>query len=195
MNWGEMELADGSRARVLLSGSGSLDLSEPWSTVRLSGGQELQVPTESIAHRGERLFFLDISLQELGLELDATPDTTVIPVIEEELEVTRGRRPSARVEVEMGWETQKAKVEEMLSKEVCDVERVTVDREIPAPIGPRQEGDVTIIPVVEVVLVVTKRYILREEIHVKRRTEQVLFRQEVELRRQTASVRRQELTE
>ena len=102
---------------------------------------------------------------------------------------------AARVQLDILSAEDRAEVEEMLSKEVCDVERVTIDREIPAPVGPRQEGDVTIIPVVEEVLVVSKRYILREEIRVKRRTEQVLFRQEVELRRQTASVRRKELPE
>lgn len=50
-----------------------------------------------------------------------------------------------------------------------EVTRVRVEREVDAAPPVRQEGDVTIISLVEEVLVLTKRLILREEIHVRRR--------------------------
>lgn len=49
-----------------------------------------------------------------------------------------------------------------------EVTRVRVDREVDEAPRVRQEGDVTIISLVEEVLVVTKRLFLREEIHVRR---------------------------
>lgn len=59
----------------------------------------------------------------------------------------------------------------------------------------RREGDVTIVPVLEEVLVVEKRLVLREEIHVR----ETLSREEVELpvslRRQRATVEREEPSE
>jgi uncharacterized protein (TIGR02271 family) len=49
------------------------------------------------------------------------------------------------------------------------VERVPVDRQVDAAPSPRQEGDTLVIPVVEEVLVVEKRLVVREEVRITRR--------------------------
>lgn len=56
-----------------------------------------------------------------------------------------------------------------LFREDCDVQRVEVKRIIDKPAEIRQEGDTLIIPLMEEVLVVEKRLMLREELHIKRR--------------------------
>ena len=48
------------------------------------------------------------------------------------------------------------------------IERVSVDRVIDAPPAIRQEGDTIIVPVVEEIMVVEKRLLLKEEIHIRR---------------------------
>jgi hypothetical protein len=50
---------------------------------------------------------------------------------------------------------------------------VQIDRIVAEPPVQRQEGDTLILPVVEEVLVVEKRLMLREEIRITRRREQV----------------------
>ncbi len=54
----------------------------------------------------------------------------------------------------------------------------------------RQEGDLLIVPVVEEVLVVEKRLVLKEELHIRRRVETESVEVPVELRRQRAEVER-----
>jgi uncharacterized protein (TIGR02271 family) len=72
-----------------------------------------------------------------------------------------------------------------LLEESVEVKRVAVNRFVEAVSPPRDEGDVTIVPVFEEVLVVEKRLMLKEEIHLVRR--RVATRQ-----RQTFAVRKEE---
>lgn len=70
-----------------------------------------------------------------------------------------------------------------------DVERIPVNREVDQPPSTRQEGDTLIVPVVEEVLVVTKRYRIVEEVHVhKYRDVQTETFQE-DLKREVVEVR------
>jgi stress response protein YsnF len=57
--------------------------------------------------------------------------------------------------------------------EEAGVERVPVNRLVETEPQTRQEGDVTIIPIIEEVLVVEKRLLLKEEIHIRRTRNQV----------------------
>ena len=54
----------------------------------------------------------------------------------------------------------------------------------------RTEGDTMIIPVVEERLIVVKQLFLKEEVHIRHRTEREAVRENVELRRQCTVVRR-----
>ena len=61
-----------------------------------------------------------------------------------------------------------AQVDEPLAREDVVVERVAVGRYVDAVPPVRTEGDVTIMPVVEEEVVVTRRLLLREEVHLRR---------------------------
>lgn len=65
-----------------------------------------------------------------------------------------------------------------------EIRRVKVDREVDHVPKVRVEGDVTIVPVVEEVLVVEKRLVLKEEVHISKR----IFNEEAEV---TVPVRKQ----
>jgi stress response protein YsnF len=54
----------------------------------------------------------------------------------------------------------------------------------------RTEGDVTILPIVEEVLVVEKRLVLKEELHIRRRVGSEAIEVPVTLRKQRAIVER-----
>jgi stress response protein YsnF len=73
-----------------------------------------------------------------------------------------------------------------LLEDTVEVKRVAVNRIIDGPVPVREEGNVTIIPVFEEVLVVEKRLMLKEEIH--------LVRQQLATReRQTFALRKEEV--
>jgi stress response protein YsnF len=76
-----------------------------------------------------------------------------------------------------------------LEGETVEVTRVPVNREIDVAPSIRTEGDVTIIPVVEEVVVVEKRLVLKEEIHLRRTVTREDIAVPVKLRKQRATVK------
>ncbi|TWI57640.1 uncharacterized protein (TIGR02271 family) [Pseudomonas duriflava] len=93
-----------------------------------------------------------------------------IPVMEEEAVLLKKKVESGRVRISKTVETQDYTVSDSLRYEEAVIERVkcgtTVDPEHLPQV--RQENGITIIPVVEEVLVVEKRLVLKEELHVQR---------------------------
>ncbi len=108
----------------------------------------------------------------------------VIPVIREEARVTRREVERGGVRVHKRVEEREEVVEQPTYREEVTVERVTLGQPIEQEIGSRQEGDTLIIPVLEEMLVVEKRLVLKEEIRITKRrieeTEQarIVLRQE-----------------
>ncbi len=112
-----------------------------------------------------------------------------LPLHAEEVVVTK-RRVDTLVRVTTRTTTNERQVDEMLSQVNVVVDRVSVGRIVEAVPPTREEGDVTIIPVVEEVLVVERRLMLKEEIHLRRVTTEVRHTQTVQLRTQDAIVTR-----
>ena len=111
-----------------------------------------------------------------------------ISLVEEVAGVTKERVVTGRVRVSTVTDTFEEAVAAELSREAVTVTRVPVDREVTTLPGIRTEGDVTIIPVLEEVLVVEKRLVLKEEIHLTRVKETDTIASHVTLRRQRAVV-------
>jgi uncharacterized protein (TIGR02271 family) len=123
--------------------------------------------------------------------LHAEREQAVIPVMEEELDVgTRRVETGGGVRVQKTVEEHEASINEMLTKEDVEVERVAVDRPVDGPVAVRYEGETMIVPVLEEVLVVEKRIVLKEEIRITRRRREVHAPQRVTLRREHATVER-----
>ena len=126
--------------------------------------------------------------------LDAAAATvdreTVIPVFEEELSVAKRVVETARVRVSRVTHQHQQLVDELLQHEKVEVEHIPIDRPIEAMPSIRQEGDVTIIPVVEEVLKVERHLVLKEEVHIRRIKQTQRYQESVTLRRQEAQVSR-----
>ena len=121
---------------------------------------------------------------------------TVIPVVREELEVGKRRVDTdSGVRVHKTVSKRQAVVDPPLSRDEVQVERVQVDRPVEGPVEVRYEGDTMIIPVLEEVLVVQKRLVLKEEIRVTRRRIETRSPQRVTLRSEEAVVERLEAGE
>jgi stress response protein YsnF len=72
--------------------------------------------------------------------------------------------------------------------EQVEIERVAINRVIDEPVSIRHEGDTTIIPLLEEVLVIEKRLVLREEVHIKKLQTTVHDPQEVLLRAERVEI-------
>lgn len=97
-----------------------------------------------------------------------------IPVIREDVVVQKRAVEGGGVRVHKTVTEREQVVEQPTLHEDVEVERVAIGRVIEAAPEARQEGDTLVIPVVEEMLVVEKRLVLREEIRItKRRTQQV----------------------
>jgi len=114
----------------------------------------------------------------------------VVPVVEEQLEVHKRTVDTGSVRICKVVQEREQVVDVPLEGEELSVERVAVDRFVKGPLEVRTEGDTTIIPVVEEVVVVERRWKLKEELRVTRRRRTVSEPQRVTLRREEAVVER-----
>jgi stress response protein YsnF len=126
--------------------------------------------------------------------IDDTAGETVLPLVEETLRVGKRRVETGRVRVSVGTEVQEQVVRETLRSERAELERVPIGRELaqgePAP-AMRQEPDGTVVvPVLEEVLVVERRLVLKEEIRMRLVAVDEPVEQPVTVRRQRVSVER-----
>lgn len=91
-------------------------------------------------------------------------DEIVLPLAEEILRVGKREVETGRVRVRLRTETVEETVREVLRTHRAEVERVPVGREVDVVPEVRREGDVIVVPVVEEIIVVQKRLVLREEV-------------------------------
>ena len=83
-------------------------------------------------------------------------------------------------------------VDEVLNHERVEIERVPIGRPVDAIPPVRQEGDTTIISVVEETIIVERRLILKEEIRIRRLRVSERHQETVVLRKQEAVIARVE---
>lgn len=115
---------------------------------------------------------------------------TVVPLFEEEVNVAKRVVETGRVQVSRVTHTHQQMVDELLRHEKVEVERIPMEQPLDAMPSVRQEGDLTIIPVVEEVLKIERRLVLKEEVHIRRVQQTERFQQEVTLRKQEALISR-----
>jgi len=121
---------------------------------------------------------------------DVIAETEVIPLAEEELRVGKRQVTTGKVRVSTKVDVVEELARATLDTETVEVTRVPVDRMVDEAPSIRTENDVTIIPILEEVLVVEKRLVLKEELHVRKRTTSQEFEAPVQLRKQSAVVER-----
>lgn len=114
----------------------------------------------------------------------------VVPVVEEELVTGTREVKTGTVRVRKEVERIPTKVEMPAVRDVVEVRHVPVNRVVPAIPQMREEGDMLIVPVVEEELVVEKRLVLKEEIHIRRRRIKGQISKTVTLEREHATVER-----
>ncbi|MDB5196896.1 MAG: hypothetical protein JWP88_1267 [Flaviaesturariibacter sp.] len=127
--------------------------------------------------------------QNSGSEL--SDGTKIIPVIEEFLTVGKETVETGKVYISKRSTEKDAEVNIPLMKEGYTVERKTVKSKIldKAP-GIRHEGDTMIIPVLQEVLVIEKKFEVIEEVHVIKTQTEVPHIQQIPLMKEEVIVER-----
>ena len=114
-----------------------------------------------------------------------------IPVLEENLRVDKTITETDRVFIRTSVLERTEYAELELRSGEAIVERVPINRVVESAPAIRQEGEIIIVPVVEEIMVVEKRLLLKEEIHIRRQEFVEHIRQPVRLRSEEVSLERQ----
>jgi len=118
------------------------------------------------------------------------PQEVVLPLYEEQASIAKRRIVTGRVQVSRVTGEHEQLIDETLAREQVEIERTPIGKPVQALPSVREEGDTIVIPIVEEVLVVERRLILKEEVRVRRVRSNEAHRERVMLRRQEAVITR-----
>ena len=125
----------------------------------------------------------------MSSELPAAGKTR-FPLHAEDLIISKRQTPGDMVRVSTITRENQTFVDETLNHERVQIDRIPIDCQVDAAPPVRQEGDTTILSVVEETIVVERRLILKEEIHIRRLHVSERHQEAVILRKQEAVITR-----
>jgi uncharacterized protein (TIGR02271 family) len=163
--------------------------------VRLESGQRIQVPSEMLVTQENNQLYFPGSLVALEnqqiLGVQSTRDSSItIPSIAETLQVEKQTVETGKVIITKRVHEREETVDLPLLHEEVEVNHVAVNRVVDEPPSIRYEADTMIVPVLEEVLVIEKRLMLKEEIYITKRRTEVHSPETVTLRHEDIQVER-----
>jgi uncharacterized protein (TIGR02271 family) len=200
---------DGLRGRIDTATPQTREGGRPEVLVHLEGGQQAYVPVDELVLQDDGSFTLPFSLSEvarpqarrasadnMGDETLVTPHRTheeeriVLPIVAETLDVQKRKVQAGGVRIKKVVHEREEVVDEPLMREEVQVKRVPINRVVEAPVPVRHVGNTMIISLLEEVLVVEKRLMLKEELHITKGEIETYKPQRVTLRNEEAVVER-----
>lgn len=166
--------------------------------VRFEDNSQVFANAGTFVERDERTFLFPGSFADLmgknetqaayGAQTFGQTEKIVVPLLEEQLKIARRQVLTGGVRVHKTVTERTETVNEPTLREQLEVQRVAINQvvEIAPPV--RYEGDTMIVPLVEEVLVVEKRLVLREEIRILKRRDTVQNPQQIVVRREDATL-------
>lgn len=150
-------------------------------TIEFDDGSRIIISADLLVQQDDGTYFVPF-------DLNSAQELT-IPVIEEEITIEKQRLPKRIVRVNKQVETREQKVDTTTNHEIVIVKHVPINQIIEGtPPITRNEKGVLIIPVLEEVLVVEKRLMLMEEVHVSKVNTQKTIAENITLRREHIEV-------
>jgi len=170
---------DGRRAEVLVS---------------FESGQEVLVPFERLVRQEDGSYRLTVNLaawaRQRGAGADAREPPLVLPVIEETLTVDTRPVETGRIRIRKVVHAREEFVDPPLRLDDVEIERVPINRVVEGPLPVRYEGDTMIISLLEEVLVIDTRLLLKEEVHITTRRTETHTPERVTLRHEDVTIER-----
>jgi len=204
---------DGLRGRIDTAAQ-TLDGNRAEVLVQLDNGQQALVPVDELILQNDGSFIIPFSLSELarpqqrgatagGGGAAAAGDETIVnasrtreeerivmPVIAETLDVQKHKVETGGVRIRKIVHEHEEIVDEPLMREEVQVKRVPINQVVEAPVPVRHVGNTMIISLLEEVLVVEKRLMLKEELHITKGEVETYKPQRITLRTEEAVVER-----
>lgn len=148
-----------------------------------SDGSQITLPLTDLSWKGAGTWLLTDAVRDArGL---------VIPVVEERLEVSRERVETGRVRITKSVEAREVVVDDPLKRESVRVEHVPINQVVTGAVPQvRDEGDVTVIPILEERVVTRTELVLVEEVRIHRDHSEYHNPQRVTLRKEVVAVER-----
>jgi len=148
-----------------------------------SDGSQITLPLTDLSWKGAGTWLLTDAVRDArGL---------VIPVVEERQEVSRERVETGRVRISKFVEAREVVVDDPLKRESVRVEHVPINQVVTGTVPQvREEGDVTVIPILEERVVTRTELVLVEEVRIHRDHSEYHDPQRVTLRKEVVSVER-----
>jgi uncharacterized protein (TIGR02271 family) len=148
-----------------------------------SDGSQITLPLTDLSWKGAGTWLLTDAVRDVrGL---------VIPVVEERLEVSRERVETGRVRISKSVEAREVVVDDPLKRESVRVEHVPINQVVTGEVPRvREEGDVTVIPILEERVVTRTELVLVEEVRIHRDHSEYHDPQRVTLRKEVVAVER-----
>jgi uncharacterized protein (TIGR02271 family) len=210
---------DGLRGRIdAYAPQAGEEGSRPEVFVHLEDGRQVLMPVDELVLQNDGSFTVPFSLSEIarpqrreaGRETahatapsgDADDETLVtsnrmredgrivMPVVAETLDVQKRKVETGGVRIRKVVHEREEVVDEPLMREEVQVKRVPINRVVDAPVPVRHVGNTMIISLLEEVLVVEKRLMLKEELHITKGEVETYKPQRVTLRTEEAFVER-----
>jgi uncharacterized protein (TIGR02271 family) len=188
--------ADGLRATVTPQ---DLERQDGQVLIRLADGRHILLPTEELRMAEDGGYTVPFSFVEVAEAAQAGAPhatraredrTVVVPVVAEQLEVQKRMVEAGGVRVRKTVHEREEVVDEPLLREEVQVRRVPVGRVVDGPVPVRHVGDTIIVSLLEEVLVVEKRLMLKEELHLTKERVETYRPQRVVLRSEEAVIER-----
>lgn len=161
--------------------------------VQMDDGRQVLVPAELLVEQPDGNYTLPVDLSQLDIASGVgQTNAIVIPVLAEELEVRKRRVERGGVRIEKHVDERQVVVDEPGFAEEVQIERVAINQAVDEPPVVRYEGETMVVPLLEEVVVVEKRLVLREELRITRHRRPVREPQHVTLKREQATIDRLE---
>jgi len=165
--------------------------------LRLENGQTVVVPESALRAQPDGSYYLPVSLAEMeqthARPASATEPVLTIPVIAEELQIGKRQVETGRTRITKTVREHTETIDEPLMREEVAIEHVPINKVWDGPAPPvRYEGETLVIPLLEEVLVVEKRLLLKEELRIRKRQTTVHEPQEVTLRSEEIGIQKVE---
>jgi stress response protein YsnF len=120
------------------------------------------------------------------------PNEIAVPLRAEELVISRRKVEGDVVRVATVTREHEHQIDEELRHHRVEITRMPIGRRVDNAPPVREEGDVTIMPVIEEIVVVERQLILKEEIHIRQVHTTEKYRETVVVREQDAMISRGE---
>lgn len=156
--------------------------------VRLEDGGGLLLDSAALQAQPDGSYTVPLSFTELVAHSQNADGEIVLPVLEEEVVVGKREVERGRFRLTKHVTERDVLVDHPLMHEHVNVERVPVNQMVDTPPDIRYEGETMIVPVLEEVVVVEVRLMVREEIRITRQREEVHQPQHVTLRREELNI-------